>query len=722
MRKRITLSILFCIIFACGAVKAQSPAKEWVPFGPLHFWDSRNFGEGRIAIATEGYLLWSTDDGESFRPQYFPGNPVLRAIEFENDLNGYVAGSNGWIFRTTDGGTSWTQMSSPISSLITDIALYNSNTIVVLDGWGKLHSSTNSGQSWSAIDVPDSLSAPFVLNGPQLLIAGSAGKIYLVNPTTFDFNQIVTPHNSRVTTFDAMGDTLFACAGQSVARSFDLGKSWSISKDLPGGNVQVIKILDGLKVSAFIDGPLRFFSTDMGSSWVSSQLASIQERFAYTIKRFGWKSKDGWAHFIGWFGSVYAIAPNGVDYRVQHQCFPNLPFDKVLLGQVPGSFSEWRGTPRSYGSFFISSDNGWSWLTRADTNVHREALGLYFVDSLAVILPSASGKFWSPAYATSDDGLSWTRMYGTPRDSGQYMQEVVSHDGILELPTYVHVFRSYDSGRTWPDTLHYEDPLPAEVTLRGGIVNASFFGRDTVYLRLVHSSGFAANTFVRTTDGGRSWSPWLSLGSGSYYSMAFASPTRGFIVSDGGLLETSNGGLQWSYRSLGKGQEEFRSIKFNSTGSIGVIAGYAGSLYYTIDSGATWIQDSAQLGGRASKNSFASIAFVNDSTAVIESNSGFFRRSFDLPNPQSKVERSKFEVYFYAFLYPNPVTENRLKVYLHGIHAVSNKLSLGFDIKDAWGRTVVRQSSFGISAGETASTKEIDLGDLSSGVYYLKIS
>ncbi len=723
MTRRITILLYICFaVFSHTKTSAQETS--WVPFGPVNFYDSHSFGNGRVVIATDGCLLWSQDEGESFSPQYFDRNSIFRSIEFIDDDRGYVAGSGGSIFKTIDGGDSWMPINSPTNSLIMDLELYSSNTILVLDIWGKLHVSSSSGQSWTTVGANDSLTAPLAWSRSKLLITGSSGTLYTVDGATFALDSFKTPLTSRINAMDAMSDTILACFGQEITRSIDGGKTWNTTTQSFAGNVQVVKIIDD-RVLIFVDGPSRYLSANLGDSWSPSPLSSDPEKFAFAVRRFGWTGKDGWNRFIGWFGTVYGVSPDGTDQRVIHQCFPSLPFQRVHLSQVPNDPREWRGAAEFYSSLFITSDNGWSWYVRKEPNVLRESMGVSFINaSTGIAIPTNTGLYKKQFFRTSDNGLTWEQHQGMPRDSGKFMYALVRHEGMLELFGSVRIFRSYDAGFSWPDTLYYEDPVPKEAQFRGGISDASFFGRDTIYLRLSHpvSSGFARNTFVRSTDRGNSWSPYLVLETHSFYSMAFATPSIGYIVGNAAVIETRDGGLSWQRRQLSTEDEKLRSIVFNSTGSVGVICGLNGVVYHTLDSGITWTRDTTWIGGYPGAYNFSHAQFINDSTGVIQSDAAFFRRTFDLPKPQASVEAKKFDIYFYAFLYPNPATEDHLKVYLHGLHAVSNKASLTYEIHDMWGRAVRNQTSFGVRAGEVAYTKEINLEGLTSGIYYLRVS
>lgn len=95
---------------------------------------------------------------------------------------------------------------------------------------------------------------------------------------------------------------------------------------------------------------------------------------------------------------------------------------------------------------------------------------------------------------------------------------------------------------------------------------------------------------VRSTNGGKSWSPLKKWDSDFYQSVCFPSEKVGYIVGySGSILKTTDGGASWS--SLESAQQ-FKTKRFNAVFFTdilrGVICGDNGLLWRTLDGGASW--------------------------------------------------------------------------------------------------------------------------------------
>jgi photosystem II stability/assembly factor-like uncharacterized protein len=95
---------------------------------------------------------------------------------------------------------------------------------------------------------------------------------------------------------------------------------------------------------------------------------------------------------------------------------------------------------------------------------------------------------------------------------------------------------------------------------------------------------------LRSTNGGKSWSPLKNLDSDFYKSICFPSEKIGYIVGFGGeILKTTDGGASWS--SL-ESASSYAPKRFNAVFFIdilrGVICGDDGLMWRTSDGGASW--------------------------------------------------------------------------------------------------------------------------------------
>ncbi|MEZ4689251.1 MAG: YCF48-related protein [Ignavibacteria bacterium] len=138
-------------------------------------------------------------------------------------------------------------------------------------------------------------------------------------------------------------------------------------------------------------------------------------------------------------------------------------------------------------------------------------------------------------------------------------------------------------------------------------------------------NGFAAGnfgTFVRTSDGGTSWTePNESFADYYLYSVKFADQNTGWAVgyddniSTSYILKTTNGGTNWN-RQYSNSNKPLHSVFFTDQNS-GWAVGHTGTIISTTNSGANWI--SYPSGTSAN---LESVFFVDNNTGWIAGQSG----------------------------------------------------------------------------------------------------
>jgi hypothetical protein len=155
--------------------------------------------------------------------------------------------------------------------------------------------------------------------------------------------------------------------------------------------------------------------------------------------------------------------------------------------------------------------------------------------------------FYRRTLYTTDSGRTWTRSQIPGRlsynrnDFRNHLEGVSFPDSLVGYASGPGgVFKSVDGGRTWGDIT----PL----SLRG--VEARTWGcyfthRDTGY---VMSGGCGdQQLFLRTTNGGNTWTVFSGPGTDAGLSDAivFSSRGLGYAVASGRIFRTLNGGLSW---------------------------------------------------------------------------------------------------------------------------------------------------------------------------------
>jgi photosystem II stability/assembly factor-like uncharacterized protein len=104
--------------------------------------------------ADSGYILETSNYGQSFGTWAHIGAQNFNCIMFPSDTVGYVGGNNGALYRTPDFGITWDTLQSNTTLPIRDI--YFMNELIgwfVADG-GYIASTIDGGQTWTTIPQP----------------------------------------------------------------------------------------------------------------------------------------------------------------------------------------------------------------------------------------------------------------------------------------------------------------------------------------------------------------------------------------------------------------------------------------------------------------------------------------------------------------------------------------------------------------------------------------
>ncbi|MBI2427232.1 MAG: T9SS type A sorting domain-containing protein [Ignavibacteriales bacterium] len=150
----------------------------------------------------------------------------------------------------------------------------------------------------------------------------------------------------------------------------------------------------------------------------------------------------------------------------------------------------------------------------------------------------------------------------------------------------------------------------SKIGARGDWLNAVYFtDRNTGT-----AVGGAWGLILRTTNGGRTWTPQQSGVSDYMESVHFLDANRGAVgMSSGGVLMTSDGGTTWVRHQVGAFNLFHWGIAYLDANTI-VTVGLFGQIWRTSDGGTTWTQRRNESGG--SRLYGVSFSDFNNGTAV----------------------------------------------------------------------------------------------------------
>ena len=451
---------------------------------------------GRFVLNISKGILKSTDGGGSWivLGSNFPANNTGNAdnlfagqnistiiVDPANGSALYLAASNG-LFRSTDTGQNWTlgapaaSVGNDSQSLVLDTSSPTASRILFagINGSGVFRSN-NSAQNWT--QVLSSATAAVASNLPVPPAGGSGpfiGKVVvtLAPPTSPPNSSGVQVIYAAVEaqTFDSLGNT--AADVTLILRSTDQGANWNFQSS-QGGSQGGYDLEMGVDPASPGNGTTdiiylglvgQFRSADSGVNFANvSNGQHVDEHSLWTFFRppsgstfvFDgndggiWRSTDDGAH---WTGTGLAGAPTTINAGgLQTTLFYNLDVRKDGTASVSEGSLQDNGTVRTTG-------------------------GLAWTDT-------RGGDGWDFGFDTAAPNQAY--------HSG----------GFYSSPSCTRVFRSNDSGATWPTAIS-DGNIPAaelDCAIFGGI-QVHAVNVDPNNAGFVYVSG--ANSLFQTTDGG----------------------------------------------------------------------------------------------------------------------------------------------------------------------------------------------------------------------------
>ena len=467
------------------------------------------------------------------------GQVVSLAIDPRNAADAviYAAFNDGGVWKTTDGGASWKPKTDYMPTLsIGAVALDPANPSIVYAGTGNLYNngyfkaigvyrSTDAGDTWSLTGGSSALNGRGVnfIAMPAanaLLVATNQGLFRSTNSGGM-FTQVSVggTTNAFITDLDLdtqNPNTVYAAvSGQGIFVSTDGGQTFPVSSNLFGngtGGPTTPYLFVSFAQSTTASGDVMYANAQNNGAAGSSNFNGM------------WKSTDGGAN---WSDLTSAANPGARLDKCQCGYDQTIGVDPVDENKVYIGFQE----------LWYSSDGGGSFANVSDGKIHWDHHALVFSPPGHRASGDTTTRVWAGTdggvHYADDAGGSWTQRNGKiatnlfrAMDIGRgAANNGYSYGGAQDTGTMRH--KPSDSGTEWHESVNAD----------GGPMAVDWQNPDNAF-------GISNGQFIRTTNGGDSWS---RPGSGDINCMpmsaaAAVDPNDGrhvYVPTNGGSLNTT---------------------------------------------------------------------------------------------------------------------------------------------------------------------------------------
>lgn len=734
--KNAPLLLLSFLLFSQSAV-----AQKWQRLAPDLFDVQLVSKNVVVACGAYGVVLRSDDAGESWELQSTDVYQSLYDIHFFDERRGVVVGESGTAFTTGNGGLTWNRSTFPLASSVLSLVFREDGYGIASTLDSHLVETSDRGETWSLMEteLQECLAdLAFAGDGSLCAVNNDRGRIYrsvdmgqtwsiVYADSTYAFHEIEFVDNLGVVVGGGGRPEEQAEDRPLVLRSTDNGRTW---------NRQPLSGVDFRLTSMGMDGSGRFIvasgmrsatsqeppsnravvSSDGGNTWESYEMNSLPG----LISIYGVAVEEGGRAVVaGSMQSVFLTEDGGQQWDVKshgrvHDFFDGPFYRKQIIGSRfmnDGTLLAFgRGGLVSSGIYLRSANKGATW--KSNETIDGIADAAFFEDGTGIALPWISRPdSRQKVYRIEDYGVNWIREATDLNGDYDYglAQGPVKFESGLFFSTDSLIFRSTDHGESWRKV--------AEIP---GVIYTANLNvlPDNWILRTTDPAVFLDDTTVTQTyrimqsrDQGQTWETVMSttdfLSSAS--SITFMDANTGFYGTvSGKLFRTIDGGGCWE-------------LVGDFDGSVNCMAAFTDSLFYgagrnglvvhSTDAGETWEAEHVfPLNERTP--AFTSISLSGDGRTMLITGEGVIMRG-DFPEPVTSVEerRKSYGQNISLTVRPNPVSGDKLQIYLSGVAGPSTDIEL-YDVS---GRLLKRQT---IATMDPEGTwVSLDAGDLVSGAY-----
>lgn len=549
----------------------------------------------------------------------------LNGFDFIDEDNGWAVGDFGLVIVTHDGGVTWECLDTPTLNDLNDVAF-----IDLLHGWvvgddGIVLATQDGGQTWAAQTITaGELRKVDFLDDQFGWTSGWLGDslLYVTSDGGSTWTEVDTP-SRRVVAATFVSPT----RGWFISYGYVSGPSGGIYATQDGGQSweRQLEREDGLRAIAFVDanhgwvaedlGTLR--TTDGGETWTGYPAGCGVNVYkcdiAFVDKDHGLivgSSRDYKARVL--------VTKDGGDswgvITLDYWALQQVDFVTPEIGWALGSET-----------LFATQDGGTNWAMRFynpracvyDMQFFNQHIGGVVGNPDRALFTFDGGNTWHyPAFAYPVSDLVSDPVIVTMYAISFTLPHRgwVAGRGYWEKGLLAAILKTYDSGTTWPEAqliesgfelhdIYAVDDNHAWAVGTWGKVYRTTNGETwemvdsgATDLYGVHfvdiERGWAVGwhgTIITSDDTGLTWSPQSSGTTTWLKSAYFTDDSNGWVVGDGVILKTSDGGETWN-TVPGEWEQEgwyLQDVFFLDTND-GWAVGEDGRVLVTHDGGDTW--------------------------------------------------------------------------------------------------------------------------------------
>jgi photosystem II stability/assembly factor-like uncharacterized protein len=268
--------------------------------------DITKAGKRIVAVGERGLVLFSDDDGSSWRQAQVPVSVSLTQVCFPTAVLGWAVGHGGVVLHSDDAGETWTKqldgrqaaqimldgalaqgeagerMVAEAQRLVAegadkpffDVHFFDDRRGIIVGAYGLALATYTGGESWRSIQVlmdnPDSKHLYSIhVTTSEVLIAGEQGLLLRSEPSLKYFSQIKTPYagtyfgvlspaDGQMLVFGLRGNAFWSADGGHTWNKTDSGAPNNLAAGLKLANGSVALVDDAGRVLMSRDGGRTF--------------------------------------------------------------------------------------------------------------------------------------------------------------------------------------------------------------------------------------------------------------------------------------------------------------------------------------------------------------------------------------------------------------------------------------------------------------------------------